>query len=408
MSVTAEQEAAAVALLCDPAGVVVRVLYDGLRACAQVTPGLAFADLVDSGSAEKARNFLGVVRGQGAAYGWELNLPVGDSVRLLHFAGSVTGEGLFIAGAATRSGLASIYEQLLCVCGVPAESPRRDAEAAAPLRVLDGDSELYNDLARLNNELMTLQRELIKRAVELENLNDQKNEFVGVAAHDLRNPLQIIVGYGQLLLEETFGSLTPEQRKMISAISRNGDFMLRMITDLLFISQIEAGKLQLDLRPTDIVDLARKNVELNRLLAEQKRISLSLGHDENFPPMMLDAPKIEQVLNNLIQNAIKFSHPQTRIEVRLDRDERGVLLSVKDEGQGIPAGEMDRLFKPFERTSVRATGGEPSTGLGLAIVKRIVSGHRGEIWAESQVGVGSTFFVSLPFSMLTASDQPAA
>lgn len=398
MSATAEQGTAAIALLCDPSGAVLRVLHDGFGVCEQPAPGRTFADLVDGGSAEKARAFLDVVGRQGAAFGWELNLPAGGGVKLLHFAGSVTGEGLFIAGAVTRSGLSGIYEQLLCVCGTTPDA-RQAAGRAAGLQPpsADGDSDLYNDLTRLNNELMTLQRDLVRRTVELERLNEQKNEFVGIAAHDLRNPLQIIAGYGQLLLEETFGALTPQQRKMISAVSRSSDFMLGLITDLLFISQIEAGKLTLDLRPTDIVDLTRKNVELNGLLAEQKRIGLRLGCDEGLPPMMLDAPKIEQVLNNLIQNAVKFSHPQTLVEVRLSRGERGVLLSVKDEGQGIPAGEMHRLFKPFERTSVRSTGGEPSTGLGLAIAKRIVSGHRGEIWAESQVGVGSTFFVSLPF-----------
>jgi two-component system, OmpR family, sensor kinase len=328
-----------------------------------------------------------------------LNLSVRDRVRLLHFAGTVTGNGIFIAGATTRSGLTQTYEQHVCLCEGPLESQQVTGTIASPQSLqVDGDNEVYNDLARLNNELTTLQRELIKRTVELEKLNEQKNEFVGIAAHDLRNPLQIITNYSRLLLTERVGALTPQQHKMVSAISRSSDFMLRLVTDLLTISQFEAGRLQLDLRPTDLVNLIGKNIELNRLLAEQKQIHLSLSIDEELPPLLLDPSKIEQVLNNLIQNAIKFSFPNTYIEVRLARNERGVVISVKDEGQGIPAGEMDKLFKPFHKTSVRSTEDEPSTGLGLAIVKRIILGHQGEIWAESQEGAGSTFYISLPFT----------
>ena len=113
-------------------------------------------------------------------------------------------------------------------------------------------------------------------------------------------------------------------------------------------------------------------------------------------PVRMDAFKIEQVLNNLIQNAVKFSHPDKTIDVRTEKKGGMIVVSVKDEGQGIPADELDKLFLPFQRTSVRSTGGEPSTGLGLAIVKRIVEGHGGKIWVESKPGVGSTFHFSIP------------
>jgi two-component system, OmpR family, sensor kinase len=260
------------------------------------------------------------------------------------------------------------------------------------------NTELYNDLSRLNNELMTMQRELIKRTVELEKLYEEKNQFVGLAAHDLRNPLQVIGGYSRILLQKTFGSLTNEQQKMIDAISRNSDFMLRLITHLLHISEIDAGKLQLDLQRTDIIDLLRKNLELNSLIAEQKGIRVGLTGDQSTIVLMIDALKIEQVLNNLLQNAIKFSYPDSFIEVKVEKDKGRVIISVKDEGQGIPADEIPRLFRPFEKTSVKSTNGEPSTGLGLAIARRIVLGHKGEIWAVSEKGSGSTFYVALPIN----------
>jgi signal transduction histidine kinase len=174
--------------------------------------------------------------------------------------------------------------------------------------------------------------------------------------------------------------------------------MLRLVTDLLHISKIEAGKLQLELKETDFSGLLERNVELNRLLAAQKQIDIQLSQEEDIPALRVDAAKIEQVLNNLIGNAVKFSHPHTEVEVRAARRESDVVVNVRDEGQGIPAGELDRLFIPFASLSVRGTAGEQSTGLGLAIARRIVEGHGGEIWVRSEVGVGSTFSFSLPLA----------
>ena len=262
----------------------------------------------------------------------------------------------------------------------------------------DGDNELFNELARLNNELVTIQRELIKRNIELERLNELKNEFIGMAAHDLRNPLQVIQGYSVMLLKKRFGELNPEQEQFISVIKRNSDFMVKLITDLLYISKIDAGKLKLEPKETDLVRLLQKNIELNRLLLEQKQIRILFVAEENVPQVLLDPSKIEQVLNNLISNAGKFAAPNTTVEVRAHKIDREVVISVKDEGQGIPADEIDRLFIPFENLSVKSTGGEQSTGLGLAIVKRVVEGHKGRIWVQSEVGVGSTFSFSLPLS----------
>ncbi len=111
---------------------------------------------------------------------------------------------------------------------------------------------------------------------------------------------------------------------------------------------------------------------------------------------MIDPAKINQVLNNLITNAIKFSSPESAVEVSLTKSGDDAIISVKDQGQGIPAKEIDKLFNPFQRTSVRTTGGEDSTGLGLAIVRKIVVGHKGKVWVESEVGVGSTFYVAIP------------
>jgi signal transduction histidine kinase len=399
MTETQREDAPALAVLCDAAGAVLRVLHDGLGV-GQEAAGQPFETLLDSGSCEKCRAFFDAVRAKGAAYDWEVNVAAGGRVRLLRLSGSATADGIFIAAAPTRAGLTRIYEEFVRVgAGPSAASGPADALAAPPVyQQADRDGELFDELTRLNNELVTAQRELVKRNVELEKLNETKNQFIGIAAHDLRNPLQVIEGYSQVLADGLLGGLSPEQQKVIAVIRKNSDFMLRLVTDLLSISEVEAGKLHLELQETELAPLVEKNVELNRLLAGQKQIDISLSRDEGLPSLRVDAPKIEQVLNNLIGNAIKFSHPSTSVEVSVARRERDVVVAVRDEGQGIPPDELDRLFIPFERLSVRGTAGEQSTGLGLTIAKRIVEGHGGEIWVRSRVGAGSTFSFSLPLN----------
>jgi two-component system, OmpR family, sensor kinase len=389
MSTTQREDVAGLAVLCDAEGVVRQVLYDGLDAV-PLGPGRPFESALDCGSDVKCKAFLDTVRAKGAAYDWEMNVPAGGRLRLLRFSGSMTADGIFIAGATTRVGITRIYERYVRVGAVPAP----EGSPASPQADLEG--ELYDELSRLNNELVTAQRELTKRNVELERLNEIKNRFIGIAAHDLRNPLQVIEGYSQMLVDGQLGRVSPGQEKVISVIRKNSDYMLKLVTDLLHISKVEAGKLHLELREIDLPALLETNVEFNRLLAGQKQIEIMLSREEDIPTLRLDAPKIEQVLNNLIGNAIKFSYPKTTVEVRAVRRERDVVVDVRDEGQGIPAGELDRLFIPFESLSVKSTGGEPSTGLGLAIAKRIVEGHGGEMRVRSEEGVGSTFSFSLP------------
>jgi signal transduction histidine kinase len=173
--------------------------------------------------------------------------------------------------------------------------------------------------------------------------------------------------------------------------------MLNLIENLLDISLIEAGKLHLDLKQTDLAALIQSNVGLNGAIARKKDIGI-VCEVEPLPRVYVDRAKLEQVLNNLLSNAVKYSHPGTtiRVDVKHDAGEGRLRLTVTDQGQGIPRDEVDKLFQPFQRTSVRGTAGEKSTGLGLAIVKKIVEGHQGRISVESKVGEGTAFTVELP------------
>jgi signal transduction histidine kinase len=248
----------------------------------------------------------------------------------------------------------------------------------------------------LNNELANLQRELAKKNAELERLNLVKDQFLGMAAHDLRTPLSVVLGYSSFLQEGLAKTLSPEHAEFLSVIRSSSRFMLHLVNSLLDVATIESGKLELDLQPTDLPTLVARNVALNATLAKPKGVSLAYKHDESVPWMLLDGPRIEQVLNNLLSNAVKFSYPGTTVEVRLEREANHVVLSVSDQGQGIAEDQLDELFQWFARTRVKGTAGETGTGLGLAISQKIVEAHLGDIWVESTLGQGSTFYVSLP------------
>jgi len=255
---------------------------------------------------------------------------------------------------------------------------------------------MRDNIIKANQEINNLARDLHKKNAQLIQLNNQKNQFLGMAAHDLRNPIGAIQSCSQLLFEETTDVLNKADIELLKAIVDTSKFMFQLLNNLLDISKIEAGKLELTLSAIDVVPFIERNVSLNQMLAEKKQIKLVFRGADNIPAIKIDPTKIEQVLNNLISNAIKYSFPNTTIQICVSQQENSILISVQDEGQGIPENEMSKLFQSFQTTSVQSTSNEKSTGLGLFISKKIVSGHGGKIWGESEQGKGSTFYFTLP------------
>jgi len=243
-----------------------------------------------------------------------------------------------------------------------------------------------------------MQRELSKKNRELDELNKLKNQFLGIAAHDLRNPLGIIMSYSDFLLDDLSPELSDDHKKMLHTIQNSSEFMHQLLEELLDISAIESGKLTLGFQKADLLALVTKNVSLNAIIAVKKDIQIQVVANDNIPNVLIDTYKIEQVLNNLISNAMKFSQPGTLIKVSLCASAEEVTVSVADQGQGIPTDEIEKLFKPFQKTSVKSTNGEKSTGLGLSIVRNIILGHGGRIWVESKVGEGSNFVFTIPLN----------
>jgi len=231
---------------------------------------------------------------------------------------------------------------------------------------------------------------------QLRELNNQKNEFLGMAAHDLRNPIAVIWNSSSVLSRYSSGNLSEKQKEFLKKIYDTSKFMLELLNSLLDISKIESGKLELEITNNNYPDFVRKNIEFNRFFATEKGISIDSVLSDDIPLVNFDKNKIEQVLNNLISNAIKYSHPNTTIRIEVLKEKDFVVTKVIDQGQGIPENELPHVFKAFQKASTKPTAGEKSTGLGLAIVKKIVEGHQGIIGVESKVGKGSNFFFKLP------------
>jgi len=263
----------------------------------------------------------------------------------------------------------------------------------------DEIEDLRTELVRSNNQLHNLTRELQKNKVELEQLNEVKNHFLGVAAHDLRNPLGAIMNYSEYMLSEG-ENFSGEHVEFLTNIRYLSEFMLSLLDDLLDISALESGKLEPMNEPGILEDFIAQVVSVNRPFAKQKEIELVLDSRVPRAVSLFDEHRLRQVLNNLIGNAIKFSPQQTRVVIETYQQDDFFFIMVKDQGPGIPPEEQNRLFSAFPKISVKSTGGERSTGLGLAITKKIVTSLHGKIWAESAVGKGSTFFCQLPWLTL--------
>lgn len=387
-----------IALITAADGRILSIIRDDVGLPAPLPGGTTVMDLMEENSIAEARSFLSTLNDRGGVFDWGLTIELEGQAIPMRFAGTAEAGRLFLVAARSGHALSRFAEELMAINNEQTNALRSALKEFTLQNRPEprNDSELYEDLSRVNNELANLQREMAKKNVELERLNEQKNRILGVAAHDLRNPLGVIRSYSEFLEEEAWDVLNDEQREFVLSIKEISEFTLGLVTDLLDVSAIEAGQLRLNLEPTDLSWFLRRNVTLNRVLATRKRIDVDIDPVPEMPPILFDRGKMEQVLNNLISNAVKFSHPESKVRIRLAVADDFVTLAVHDQGQGIPAKDLPNLFAPFSKVSVKSTAGEQSTGLGLAIVRNIIEGHGGRIWVESEVGVGSTFFFTLP------------
>ena len=231
---------------------------------------------------------------------------------------------------------------------------------------------------------------------ELEAMSRQKDEFLGMVAHDLRSPLAGVIGFIRLVIDDPVITENDELREMIRMMQRSTEHMLSLLDNFLNLARIVQGKLNLRPAVLDLNAVLAEALQNNRHLAEPKEIALVADPAAGLPTVRFDPESIRQVLDNFISNAVKFSNPGTTVTLSARPRTGAVEVSVTDEGQGIRPEEIDGIFSDFYATSTRSTGGERSFGLGLAICKKIVEAHGGDIGVESEPGRGSRFFFTIP------------
>jgi signal transduction histidine kinase len=248
----------------------------------------------------------------------------------------------------------------------------------------------------VESEVRVRTEELTQANDKLVELNDLKNKFLGIASHDLRNPLASIRGYSKYLLEKGTQVKEDTRQEFLTTIKNVSGSMLELISNLLDISVIESGQLKLNPEKSSIKKLAEEKIHLQQILADKKNIILHADL-EVVPEFYFDANRMGQVMDNLLSNAVKYSPQNKEVFIKLASNEETVTVRVKDEGPGISQDEQGQLFQHFRKLSARPTGGESSSGLGLAIAQRIVEEHQGSIGVDSQLGYGATFYFSIPY-----------
>jgi signal transduction histidine kinase len=299
-------------------------------------------------------------------------------------------ENLIESGVRAILAVPMVHQGRLIGClGVTRNHPGNfPAEALELLRTFATQSALAIQNARLF-------REIEDKGRQLEVASRHKSEFLANMSHELRTPLNAIIGFSEVLSERMFGDLNEKQEEYLKDIYASGTHLLSLINDILDLSKIEAGRMELELTNFDLPTAFDSALTLVRERAGRRGITLQMSIDERLGEIQADERKIRQVVLNLLSNAIKFTPEGGRIEVGAMPKDGSVEVSVSDTGVGIAPEDQEAVFEEFRQVGTSAAKQE-GTGLGLALCRKFVELHGGRIWVTSQVGVGSTFTFTIP------------
>ena len=271
-----------------------------------------------------------------------------------------------------------------------------DSDSVAMAKAFATQVGVIYERLHLDKALQAKHQELAFANAELERANKLKSEFLANMSHELRTPLTAIIGFTELLGEELFGDLNPKQKRYVHDIHHAGKHLLSLINDILDLSKIEAGHMELQCDYYDLADLVQSVVATLHSRMVQNELGFSCSIEKQLDFLYIDSRKVKQVLFNLLSNAIKFTPSSGSIGVKVYQDGRYVVLAVRDTGIGIAAQDMPKLFQEFSQVDSSLSRQHEGTGLGLALSKRLVELHGGKIWVESEQGRGSCFAFSLP------------
>ena len=261
--------------------------------------------------------------------------------------------------------------------------------------------QMQEDFIKANNELARLTDRLAAMTQVAEEARLTKEEFVARVSHELRTPLNMIIGFSEVIMKspQLYGESIPSTLLVdVDAILRNSRHLSRLVDDILDLSQVEAGRMALTKEWVSPPEILEEAVSVGKGLVDSKGLYLRQEIPESLPQVFCDSTRVRQVVINLLGNAVRFTE-KGGVIVRARTDKNFLIISVTDTGQGIAPADQKRVFEPFQQVNSVLRRHKGGTGLGLTISKQFVEMHGGEIWLESQVGVGSTFFFSVPVNI---------
>jgi signal transduction histidine kinase len=238
--------------------------------------------------------------------------------------------------------------------------------------------------------------ELLKAKITAEEASLTKNEFLATMSHELRTPLNSIIGFSEILKGEDFGKINEAQAEYIDYISKSGKHLLNVINDILDLSKIEAGRMELNYEQFYLLDSINEVKMSLTPLAIKKRVDLDLELTSLPETIIADRTKLQEIIYNLASNAIKFTPEKGKVTIKASTDDRLISISIQDTGIGISTADMDKLFQPFKQIKPYMNHELEGTGLGLAITKKFIEMHGGRISVQSKPGDGSSFTFTIP------------
>jgi signal transduction histidine kinase len=273
--------------------------------------------------------------------------------------------------------------------------------------VADGqlDYKLKYDTTK-DHEFGHLARSFQDMARQLAELDKLKAEFVSVASHELKTPINVIIGYVQLLEEGIYGEVPAKQKEILKTVNTQVNQLSRLVQQLLDVSRFEAGGGRIDPRPVDLPAMLDDLERAFAVLAMQRAVRFTVTRGDDLPrEVVWDKDRMNEVLGNLLSNAFKFTNQNGEVCLSVESAGDHIEIKVRDTGAGIPPEQVSRIFEKFYQADNQGSASAAGTGLGLAIVKGIVDAHDGRIRCESKTGVGTTFIIDLPTMVRRRSQQ---
>ncbi len=264
------------------------------------------------------------------------------------------------------------------------------------ISVIKGRKNLVMAVARDITDRIKSEEAMLKAKIEAETASRTKSEFLTTMSHELRTPLNSIIGFSSIMLDGITGELEENQEHYLQNISNSGHHLLRMINDILDISKVEAGKMNLHFETLNLDSVTNEVLTMIKPLADKKNLHLIVDIPDDISDISADKAKFKQVMSNLIGNAVKFTNNDGTISISCKATDNKLIVSVTDTGIGISKADQSKLFKPFSQIDSSISRKYEGTGLGLALVKEIIELHHGQIWVESEVGKGTSFIFEIP------------